>query len=541
MDALRGLTWSRCSPAPSNPNSEPIIPPPTSNPGSVKDIVFQIETATASEADHSPSSSLRTPSPHSRAPTPTSSDFPRSVSPAVITRIIRAEMRTQSPLLAPSIHSSRAVPSPSLSEIAEEEDPILKAYNALDAPPCDAGEDIGLGINPRLPPSPSLTCAMESPAAYLQALLELPDTPAAGSVPTTSAMYHTVSGRIRQSFNTSVLALIQLMPDSPIGGVEATPSKRSFNVGTINTQNLSPHTGPVALEHTPQRRNRDKKQLKVANSSENSGEKTRAENWPLRPPTPTSETSVRMVTVPGSPSGKHQADNDAEYDDPRPTFPLRTAIKDLGRPTAFFDPDEEISPNSIVPTTCDFSRLDGPMSIPTIALEGHPKPSTSPGGLAPPELPTRQKSPVSLDNLDSILEPSTNADGPKAPLGVDAVHDLDVPTAPNASPGVPGILEDATGDLPSPETPLKENGKGKLKEHNEKRRNSKEKLLKGIRKSRGKLVRTPVLAVILGRQLAGPTSNALKTIGKGLPVDPLEIISSIPAGPGVKTAAPIPF
>ena len=59
---------------------------------------------------------------------------------------------------------------------------------------------------------------------------------------------------------------------------------------------------------------------------------------------------------------------------------------------------------------------------------------------------------------------------------------------------------------------------------------------KAIRKGRSLILKRPVLAVVVGRQLSGPTAQALKLISKGVPLDVGDMppVSRVPApAPGV--------
>jgi hypothetical protein len=101
------------------------------------------------------------------------------------------------------------------------------------------------------------------------------------------------------------------------------------------------------------------------------------------------------------------------------------------------------------------------------------------------------------------------------------------PRAPLNVPQVPalGIPMDGTGQMLLPGTPPKRAGKRKavLRQGQ-----------KVIRKGRGLVLKRPVLTVVVGRQLSGPTADALKMISKGVPVDvgDLPVRAPVPA-PGV--------
>jgi hypothetical protein len=75
---------------------------------------------------------------------------------------------------------------------------------------------------------------------------------------------------------------------------------------------------------------------------------------------------------------------------------------------------------------------------------------------------------------------------------------------------------DVTGELPIPETPLSVGPGGGKK-------------ARLWQKGRKLLLRKPVLVVVLGRQLAGPTKDALNLISSGVPVNPSDITGAASA------------
>ena len=75
---------------------------------------------------------------------------------------------------------------------------------------------------------------------------------------------------------------------------------------------------------------------------------------------------------------------------------------------------------------------------------------------------------------------------------------------------------DATGMLTAPRTPKLRRGP-----------RSRAKFLMSIRRSRAACLRTPVLSVVVGRQLAGPTKSALRAIAD-LKLPDLDSISATP-------------
>jgi hypothetical protein len=118
------------------------------------------------------------------------------------------------------------------------------------------------------------------------------------------------------------------------------------------------------------------------------------------------------------------------------------------------------------------------------------------------------------------------SDLPQVPVAIEEVGiqklnaPLDVAQVPDL-----GIPMDGTGQLLPPGTPSKRDGKRKT-------------VLRGgqkaIRKGRGLLLKRPVLAVVVGRKLSGPTAQALKLISRGVPVD----VGDLPGA--VQAPAPVP-
>ncbi|KAI9053255.1 hypothetical protein LZ554_002222 [Drepanopeziza brunnea f. sp. 'monogermtubi'] len=64
---------------------------------------------------------------------------------------------------------------------------------------------------------------------------------------------------------------------------------------------------------------------------------------------------------------------------------------------------------------------------------------------------------------------------------------------------------------------------------------------KCVRRCRGKCLRVPVLAVILGRQLAKPTAKALNLLADGIPIDPVEITPAIVPEAATSGLVPMPL
>jgi hypothetical protein len=125
---------------------------------------------------------------------------------------------------------------------------------------------------------------------------------------------------------------------------------------------------------------------------------------------------------------------------------------------------------------------------------------------------------------------SKGPNGPSLPQALNAMGEvefqesvppLDLPQAPAL-----GLPMDGTGQLLPPGTPLAKK--------DPKRKKVIRRGQKVIRKGRGFILKKPVLAVVVGRQLSGPTADALKLISKGAPVDASDLAGA------VRPPAPVP-
>lgn len=108
-----------------------------------------------------------------------------------------------------------------------------------------------------------------------------------------------------------------------------------------------------------------------------------------------------------------------------------------------------------------------------------------------------------------------------------------VPTelaAIDASNPVPLKLPvDATGNLPKPPIPkMRKLSRGK------------DKFLRRVRKSRAVCLRTPVVSIIIGRQLSGPVTTSLRAISKGEIPDVAEIVGAVAPVPVPSLPVPVP-
>jgi len=91
-----------------------------------------------------------------------------------------------------------------------------------------------------------------------------------------------------------------------------------------------------------------------------------------------------------------------------------------------------------------------------------------------------------------------------------------------------GLPLDASGLLSEPATPKQR-----------KLSRGKDKFLRRVRKSRAVCLRTPVVSIIIGRQLAAPVTKAVRAISKGEVPDVVGIVSTVARVP-VPLRGPIP-
>jgi hypothetical protein len=115
----------------------------------------------------------------------------------------------------------------------------------------------------------------------------------------------------------------------------------------------------------------------------------------------------------------------------------------------------------------------------------------------------------------------------QVPVNIEEVS-IRGPNPPNLQVPAVGIPTDVTGQLTPPGTPPKTASKG---------RRVIGKSQKVIRKGRRVILNRAALAVVLGRQLSRPTSQALKLISKGLPLDPSDLLGSATPAPAPRIPA----
>jgi hypothetical protein len=216
-----------------------------------------------------------------------------------------------------------------------------------------------------------------------------------------------------------------------------------------------------------------------------------SENY-IPPESPANGLVDTFTTAPASPSRREM---DGSYE--KPMFSSGTTIHDFARlPNDIRGPCPEISPRTSSPIT----KLE--------------------------DLPNMAKF-LSMNMGDAFMDSSV------APEPLDAVPDaLEQADGPVPAP-VPDVTEatDAAPELPNP-----------LDKHVKRKEKAMKQFRTGIRKCRKVCLRTPVLVVIVGSELAGPTKIALDKIGSGLPSgfgEPPSVPVQIPALDSAPPAAPI--
>ncbi|ESZ99257.1 hypothetical protein SBOR_0368 [Sclerotinia borealis F-4128] len=213
------------------------------------------------------------------------------------------------------------------------------------------------------------------------------------------------------------------------------------------------------------------------------------------------ETNAEFRTAPSTPmrrlSVTDKCDMDGLYDDKhKPQFPPGTTIQDFGAvPDHLRGPCFEVSPRS--------SFLDGPTTLPNIKK------------LLSLSMDDTSVESSLMRHLDGVPEVSPELSLELSPeVAENCMGQSDGP-AP-----VPAILPDVLPDaVPSP-TEDDKKGKRTHKAVN--------KFRKGIRKSRYRCLRTPVLVVLLGKELSKPTKMAIENLASGLPSG-LDNVTPLPA------------
>ncbi|KUJ22854.1 uncharacterized protein LY89DRAFT_714560 [Mollisia scopiformis] len=472
-----------------------------------------------------------------------SPELQNSTSPVRCVSIVR---RRAIPALAPSCARFETCGHNSLWSIEKpddmsgcitraEEEALYGPYARLPTPPDGSGEDIGLDINPHLPPEPlSIDCSVCSPdQERYDDLPPLPDSPLA------IAKFGFIS---RESFDTSVRGLVQEEPDSPIGGYPAAPLKNRFAIGNIGTTAMlrrmaanldgarSSNIQPVGLDATTREwschdKTLDRYRLGRTRFSDpfanalTKDKQVRRGTDPLDSGADDSGYTTVMVTAFETPV--RGENTDMSHDGARASA-TETNQENNGRQPRL--PDCCISPTETEYTgSIEMYNTKGFAGDNVKSYVSQMPFSTS----RPGNVPVRGIGTGGIDRTDFAIPGGVHA--PTLDPGLPN-SDIIPPEFPSVGiagtvPVVTGLPVDASGELPTPGTPKRVG----------KRRRAANKGKRGIRKCRRLILRRPILVLIVGRQLAGPTSEALKLISSGVPIEPdvhgLTEAAGVPAPP----------
>jgi len=407
------------------------------------------------------------------------------------------------------------------------------------------GEPTGSDLNTFFPTSP-ITLALDSAADDLPLLPPLPDN---------QLDFARYEKGTRYSFDTSVRPLIQSRPDSPIGGTAAAPMapKQPVNLGTtviksmdkaeVETRPLEPpaccdsksDSNDAATENHPpppccedeENSQRSKNWLEPrsdTSGSEAVGSENRppmeAENQALAPvpafpkkekKVESKSRQVELKPKQRKPRTKHTSKNRSDGTENR--HPTSSGELMVAAPQSPQIHSNDATSGGFVPgvAVIDFARSPRVAGEPELASVGPTSTNTPEIRVQPPSQDLTSMPLKDLGSSNLMKEaPKTNKVIPKAPTA-----------GPRTTLSIP---INATGELPSPRTPgTKQNGQPK-------RRTRYRLLDKGkrtMRKGRRIVLRRPVLVIALGRQLAGPTYDALKLISDGVPIDPSEVTANV--------------
>ncbi|KAL2072816.1 hypothetical protein VTL71DRAFT_12159 [Oculimacula yallundae] len=383
-------------------------------------------------------------------------------------------------------------------------------------------------------------------------------TPSEASRPETPLSFYHLDPSSAATFNTSVRDLIQEAPDNPIGGqppatmneISDVKSQRSKSSKKSSKKRRALNSRSNNSDHKP---NLSGKDHETSMSPEPFANLENLTKLSPRPATP-SELSLKMVTAPDTPTFGRRNEFSDMSDISFDGHGSVTEVKDFALQTKATENTEENAEDSC-------PDCDPPEGESTNALNGQSLPATPSGlpgtNLPSPCLPTSKSLPnglpatsvlpsaVPAHTMSSDGLPMTNIPPNSIPAGEvsapGALPDTAIPQPGSENFYVPGsnisrglaVPADITGKLdpPSLPTPSKKRvalGKGKRKGQ------------KVIRRGRSLILRKSVLSVVIGRQLAGPTSSALKLVGKGVPVDPgaLKDAAAVPAAPVPAVPAP---
>ncbi|PBP24599.1 hypothetical protein BUE80_DR004412 [Diplocarpon rosae] len=368
---------------------------------------------------------------------------------------------------------------------------------------------------------------------------------------TPSSLYKLENGS-SMSFNTAVWDLVQESPDYPIGGKFAapmdSPQKTTVTTGKEYLEapmsEVTPRRNPLRTRSKfsdpwegPSRRETPSSLVAELSSSEASLAAQQATEI-FGPATPPSERSLQMFTAPDSPrNGVHMHNEHEHLSDVEPfdgpmenkfestnhgtqvqDFAVVTNINEIDRVEAC--PDCE--PNEMDADSAEYGR---PSASPSGAEFSGVASLSDPLSLGSKNIRFPSSGKLADDTPQFSGDPPLSSSGVPGVTGVPEVPAVpevpEVPKVPGAT-GVPdlttglAIPADITGKLDVPAIPAPRKKRTKFKKSKKAARKGQ----RGVRRCRHLILRKPVLAVIMGRQLAEPTSTALKMIAKGASVDP---------------------
>ncbi|PVH78860.1 hypothetical protein DL98DRAFT_516489 [Cadophora sp. DSE1049] len=245
-----------------------------------------------------------------------------------------------------------------------------------------------------------------------------------------------------------------------------------------------------------------------------------------RPATPQSEKSMPMVTAPDTPLFGRRNEfsdiSDMTFDGSPGTgvkgFAVVAEVTEVSGGDVCPDCDLPTAGSRDGGSPNGFNITSSGATVPGSSAPGAPGSGVSPSGVPASNLPDSGVSApgVPLSSVPTAAIPAPGVSIPDAPSlpGVPEVGGGNGLSVPGSNlPGGLAVPADITGKLDPPKTPPPSKkrmalGKGKKKGQ------------KAIRRGRHLILRRPVLALVIGRQLAGPTSTALKLVSQGTPVDP---------------------
>jgi len=523
MDALRHLSWSqfRLNDHPQTSQaSQATLPSTLSGSSTVKDFVLRIES------NHDDDTGDSTEEPWPRSPTCRS--------------LIPHPSSSHSQEMSPILDSNNAGQLVHSKVVHFESESILGSYLQLPALPKDLGGDFGREFVERFTQS-RLAHALDS------AVDDSDDLP---SIPDTATGYARFGFISRESFNTAVQDLVQQYPDNPIGGKEAAPMKTPSNIGTLVIDSKStfldgPQSDTSSPPHTPDHGAGREQALRARHNFSSNFSDSFHETNELRAEHNTSVHTPAMVTAPQSPNARRRKGMSSfAVDGPGGGH---TEVKDFAQlpplnhmpPEPIPDPlpDCCVSPRSVVSDGI-YNEADRRAAKENLPGAGY-------SNLGPiPELSLDKSNAPAVAGMSA--GPNSNgtvgAEAPntEAPSRGQIPGLPQVPVAknveiqkPNASIDVPQVPEleapiEGTGQLVPPATSPKNPKK------DGKRKTALRGGQKAIRKGRSLILKRPVLAVVVGRQLSGPTAQALKLISEGVPLD----VGDLP--PVSRVTAPVP-